>query len=81
MLDTTADARRYYYARLAALTPAERLAMMYAQSRMVRRLAERAIQREHPGLTAEALRAHLAVRLYGRETAERALGALPPDAR
>lgn len=81
MLDTSPEARRFYYARLAALKPSARLAMMYSQSRMIRAVAEAAIRKEHPGLTPEELRARLAVRLYGRETAERVLGAIPPDAR
>ena len=47
----------------------------------IRMLAESAIHREHPGLTPEKLRVRLAVRLYGRELAERVLGPAPPDAR
>jgi hypothetical protein len=81
MLDTTPAARRFYYERLAAMSPSDRLAMMFSQSRMVRRLAETSIKREHPDATPEELRARLAVRLYGREIAERVLGEVPRDAR
>jgi hypothetical protein len=81
MLDTSPEARRFYYTKLAALTPATRLAMMYAQSRMVRVLAENAILREHPGASAVELRARVAVRLYGRRSAERVFGDIPLDAR
>jgi hypothetical protein len=81
MLDTSPEARRFYYERLAALTPSERLAMMRASSRMIRTLAETAIRREHPDASPEELRVRLAVRLYGRELVEKVLGPLPVDAR
>jgi hypothetical protein len=81
MLDTSPEAKRFDFERLARLTPGERLALMGEQSRMIRHLAEAAIRREHPDASHEELRARLAVRLYGRETVERVLGPLPADAR
>jgi hypothetical protein len=81
MLDTTPEAKRFYFERLAEMTPSDRLALMRKGSRMIRRLAEAAVRREHPDLSAEELRARVAVRLYGRETVEGVLGPLPADAR
>jgi len=81
MLDTSPEAKRYYFERLAKLTPGERLALMRESTRMIRHLAEAAIRREHPDASTEELQARLAVRLYGRETVERVLGPLPADAR
>lgn len=81
MLDTSPEARRFYYERLAALTSSERLAMMRESSRMIRDLAETSVRREHPGASAEELRVRLAVRMYGREIVEKVLGPIPEDAR
>lgn len=81
MLDTTPEARRLYYSHLAKLSANARLQLMYSQSQLVRSIAEAAIRREHPGADADELRARLAVRLYGRATAKRLLGAVPEDAR
>ena len=81
MLDTSPEAKRIYYERLAQLTPAERLTMMRRSSRMIRTLAEASIRREHPSAAAEEMRIRVAVRLYGRELVERLLGPAPADAR
>jgi hypothetical protein len=54
---------------------------MRESSRMIRRIAEAALRREHPTASPEELRARLAVRLYGRAAVERVLGRLPADAR
>jgi hypothetical protein len=81
MHDTSPEARRFYFERLAKLTPAERLALMRESSRMIRRVAEAALRREHPTTSPEELRSRLAVRLYGRAAVERVLGRLPADAR
>lgn len=80
-LDTSPEAKRFYFERLATLTRTERLALMRESSRMIRRLAEAALRREHPQASAEELRARLAVRLYGRAVVEGVLGPLPADAR
>lgn len=81
MLDTPPEARRFYYVRLAALSPTERLAILFAQNRMVREVAEASIHRAHPGIEAGELRVRLAVRLYGCETVRRVLGDIPENAR
>lgn len=81
MLDTSPAAKRFYFERLAKLTPGERLALMRASSRMIRKLAEAALRREHPDASPEELRARFAVRLYGKAAVERVLGPLPADAR
>lgn len=81
MLDTSQEAKRFYFERLSKLTPSERLALMRESSRMIRNLAEAAVRREHPDVSTEELRTRLAVRLYGREAVERVLGPLPADAR
>lgn len=81
MLDTTPEARRFYYARLAALSSSARLVLMYSQSRLVRGIAEASIRRDHPDAPPEEVRARLAVRLYGRAAAERVFGDIPPDER
>jgi hypothetical protein len=81
MLDTSPEARRFYFQTLARLGSAGRLALMEASSRMIRNLAEAAIRKDHPGAGAHELRVRVAVRLYGRELAERVLGGVPADAR
>jgi hypothetical protein len=81
MLDTSPEARRFYYAQLARLSPRERLAIMASTSRMVRRLAEAGIRKRYPGISEPELKLRLAVRLYGREMVEPVLGMLPPDAK
>jgi hypothetical protein len=81
MLDTSPEARRFYFQTLARLGSAERLALMEASSQMIRNLAEAAIRKDHPGAGAHELRVRLAVRLYGRELTERVLGGVPAEAR
>lgn len=81
MLDTTPEAKRFYFERLARMTSAERLALMDQSSRMIRHLAEASIRKEYPGVPDDELRIRLAVRLYGRETVEEVFGSLPEDAR
>lgn len=81
MLDTSPEAKRVYFERLAKLSAGERLALMRASSRMIRQIAEAALRREHPDASPEEFRARLAVRLYGRAAVEGVLGPLPSDAR
>ena len=81
MLDTSPEATRLYFRKLAELTPLQRLAMLGSSSSLTRRLAEAGIRREHPAVSPQALKLRLAVRLYGREMAERAFGPAPRDAR
>ena len=80
MLDTTPEAKRSYFERLARMTSCERLALMRQSSRMIRNLAEASIRKEHPDVSADELRVRLAVRLYGRDTAASVFGSLPEDA-
>lgn len=81
MIDTTPEARRFYFQKLAELSPGERLALMARSSRMVRQLAEAGLRRDHPDATPAELKIRLAVRLYGRELVEKFLGPVPTDAR
>lgn len=81
MLDTSPEAKRFYFRKLAELSASQRMAMMGRSSSLVRRMAEAGIRREHPGVSTDELRVRLAVRLYGREVAERLLGSVPQDAR
>lgn len=81
MLDTSPEAKRFYFERLSSMTCSERLALMRESSRMIRSIAEAAVRREHPDASPAELRARLGVRLYGREIVERVLGTVPADAR
>jgi hypothetical protein len=47
---------------------------------MARQLAVAGIKQRHPTASDEEIRVRLAVRLYGRDTAERLFGHLPADA-
>ena len=81
MLDTSPEAKRRYFARLAQLTPSARLALMRESSRMIRQLAEAAVRRDYPHASPDEVRMRLAVRLYGRDVVEPVLRPLPADAR
>ena len=82
MRDTTQRRQDDYSARLARLTPEQRLRMAASLSSGVRRLAEAGIRQRHPQAGAEEVRVRLAVRLYGRGAASRLFGAfaVPGDA-
>jgi len=80
MLDTSPEARRFYYQQLGRLTQAERMALTDRTSRLVRRLAEAGIRRLHPEISEAEMKLRLAVRLYGREVVEPILGPAPRDA-
>ncbi len=77
--DTDPDAGARYAARLRALGPAERLAIVAGLDRGVRTLAEAGIRERHPNAGDDEVRCRLAVRIYGREVARRIFGVLPPD--
>ncbi len=77
MLDTTPEARRFYYERLGRLSVAERLALMDGCTRTMRSVCEAAIRRDHPGITPQELQARVAVRLYSRQLVERFIGRVP----
>jgi hypothetical protein len=81
MLDTSPEARRFYFQKLSGLSRCQRLAMLSGMSGVARRMAEAGIRRGHPGISDEEVRVRLAVRLYGRTVAERLFGGVPGDAR
>ncbi|HEY2028349.1 MAG TPA: hypothetical protein VGH20_03980 [Myxococcales bacterium] len=82
MRDTSPDQQAAYYARLAGLSPAQRLRIAARLSTAVHRLAEAGIRERHPAATEAEMRIRLAVRLYGRAAAGRLFGAeaVPDDA-
>lgn len=79
--DTSPQRRVRYLELLRGLTPAQRMRKAADLSVTVRRLAEAGIRQQHPNVSPEELRVRLAVRLYGREVAERHYGVVPDDAR
>lgn len=81
MQDTSPEQRRRYFERLARLTPAQRAALVAATTRRMRTLLRAGILRLHPGASEQEVRARVAVRLYGREVAQRLFGDVPADAR
>lgn len=72
---------RAYFARLRALSVAERVEIVCRLNRTMRALAEANLRRAYPHAGEEELRKRLAVRLRGRQVAERLTGPLPDDAR
>lgn len=79
-LDTSPEARRFYFQRLARLSQAERMALTSRTSLLVRRMAEAGIRKLHPDCSEAEVKLRLAVRLYGRELVEPILGPAPRDA-
>ena len=80
MLDTSPRQSARYVELLRARAPHERLAISMSLTRAVRELAMAGLRERHPGASEEELRVRLAVRLYGREVAERLFGHVPDDA-
>ena len=74
MLDTSPAQREAYYARLRALNPLQRAAILSRLCRGVRTLAEAGIRHARPGISAAEVRRELTARLYGQDTALRLLG-------
>ena len=74
MLDTSPQARKFYFEKLAKLSPAQRMEAMARMSRLARQMAEAGLRREHPNVAPMELKLQLAVRLYGREVAQWAYG-------
>ena len=79
--DTNGVASARYHELLRSRVPHERLAQAMSLTRMVRDLAVAGIRRRHPDASDAEVRVRLAVRLYGREAAQRMFGEVPPDAR
>ena len=78
--DTSPEVARRYQAYLAAVTPAQKLAIAASLSSGTRTLAEAGLRHRHPEASADELRRRLAALLYGRALATRALGSIPDDA-
>lgn len=74
MLDTSPKQREVYYARLRALSPQERAAILNRLCRGVRTLATAGIRHAHPEYGEDEIRRELTVRLYGEEVALRLHG-------
>ena len=80
MLDTHGAKLDRYHELLRLEAPHDRLAQAMRLSRSVRELALAGIAMRHPGASEHELRVRLAVRLYGRDLAQRVFGSLPSDA-
>jgi hypothetical protein len=82
MRDTSPKQQDDYFARLARLTPEQRLRIAARLTAAVRRLTEAGIRERHPNAAAGEVRVRLAVRLYGRAAGLRLFGAeaVPDDA-
>lgn len=79
--DTAPDTLARYRARLAAMTPAQRLEIATGLTQGVRTLAEAGLRQRHPGASEEELRCRLAALLYGRAAALRLFPDVPADLR
>lgn len=80
VLDTPMAAQRRYAELLSAQAPVARLAQALSLSTAVRELALAGIRARHPHALDDEIRARLAVRLYGRDTALRIFARVPLDA-
>ncbi|MBI5543234.1 MAG: hypothetical protein HY901_05060 [Deltaproteobacteria bacterium] len=78
--EMTPGALARYYAKLRALTPAQRAEVASRLSAAVRMAAETALRQRHPHASDEEIRCRLAVRLYGRAVALQVFGSIPADA-
>lgn len=79
--DTAPEALARYRARLAAMTPAQRLEIATGLTQGVRTLAEAGLRQRHPRASEQELRYRLAELLYGRATALRLFADVPADVR
>lgn len=80
MDDTSPEQQEEYFERLRRLTPEERVNIVSRLNRGVRRMAMMGLKLRHPEALEEELRARLAVRIYGREIAQRMFADIPADA-
>lgn len=78
--DTSPAAIERYHELLRAQAPAARLEQMNALIAAVREMAVAGIRARHPDASAEEISVRMAVRLYGRDVAQRLFGGVPPDA-
>lgn len=72
--DTSPEARRFYYARLAQLTPGERFALGIELSTAADELLRAGVRRRFPDATGEEFAYQLLRARYGRELAGRVCG-------
>ncbi|MDX2152342.1 MAG: hypothetical protein SFV54_16510 [Bryobacteraceae bacterium] len=72
--DTSPDARRFYYRRLAELAPAERAAIAVELCQASDALLREGIRRRHPYAGPEEVNYWLLRSRYGRELADRVHG-------
>jgi hypothetical protein len=79
--DVSPEGMKRYVEGLRRLTPAERARRMGDLCASGRALTLLGLRRQHPHASPDELRLRLAVRIYGREVAERHLGPVPDDAR
>lgn len=78
--DTHPSADRRYHELLERMTPVQRFDAAAKLSDAVRELAVAGIRARHPEACEAEVRVRLAVRLYGREIAERLFASVPADA-
>lgn len=81
MRDTSERAQRRYYELLRAQAPVARLATAIRLSSVVRELAEAGVRDADPDASPTVVRARVASRLYGRETAMRLFPGVKLDVR
>lgn len=72
--DTTPEARRFYYQRLAQMTPAERVAIAAELTAAADELLRSAVRRRYPNADAEEFAYELLRARYGRALAGKVYG-------
>ena len=72
--DTTPDAQRFYYQRLAELTPAERIAIAMELTAAADELLRAAVKRRFPEAEGEEFDYQLLRARYGPELADKVYG-------
>lgn len=69
--DTTPDARRFYYRRLAEMTPAERVEIAMQLTAAADQLLRASIGRRHPEAEGPEFEYHVLCARYGRAVADK----------
>ena len=80
MKDTHPKAMSKYVARLRELSSAERGRILVSLTNGGRRMLLARLREKYPAASSEELQARVAVRLYGKTVARRALRTVPEDA-
>jgi hypothetical protein len=78
--DTSPEQQERYYERLRSMPLQKKAEMLQSLNRGVRAMAEAGIRMRFPNADAQEVKVRLAVRLYGREQAQRVFGPIPEDA-